>query len=137
MYYVICRDLGPAFIGRIAEAADAAGPAEEQALLDAFTEPLMKEMPEFSRDRAVDSILLMFRCDKTILKETAELMSMPGESLLRIAPVLLAAGLDMDAAKAARSVQYGVELCADWRPHLDEISQAIAGKMKTLRLIGE
>jgi hypothetical protein len=137
MDYVICRDLGPAFIQRIADAADAAGPAEEQALIDAFTEPLMQKMPEFSRDRAVDSIRLMFRCDKSMLKQTAELMSMPAESLLRIAPILLAAGLDMDSAKAVRAVQYSIELCADWRPHLDEISQEIAAKMKTLHLIGE
>ncbi len=137
MDYVICRDLGPAFIRRIAEAADAVGPAEEQALIEAFTEPLMQEMPEFSRERAEDAIRLMFRCDKTLLKETAELMSMPCESLLRIAPVLLAAGLDMNAAKAVRAVQCAIELCADWRPHLDAISQEIAAKMKTLDLVGE
>ena len=137
MDYVICRDLGPGFIHRIAEAADAAGPAEEQALVDAFTEPLMQKMPEFSRDQAVDAIRLMFQCDKILLKGTAELMSLPDKSLLSSAPLLLAAGSGMDIAKAGRCVQRSIDLCADWRANLDAQSREIATQMRALHLINE
>ena len=135
--YVICRDLGSAFIHRIAEAADAVGPAEEQALIDAFAEPLSQEVPELTRDRAADSIRMMFQCDKTFLKGMAELMALPGTSLLATAPVLLAAGLNMNPALASRCVQRAVELCADWRVHLDEISREIAAHMQLLHRIGK
>ena len=137
MDYVICRDLGPTYIRRIAEAADAAGPAEEQALVDAFTEPLMQKMPEFSRDQAVDAIRLMFQCDKILLKGTAELMSLPDKSLLSSAPLLLAAGSGMDIAKAGRCVQRSIDLCADWRANLDAQSREIATQMRALHLINE
>lgn len=135
MDYVICRDMGAPFIRRIAEAAEAAGPNEEQALIDGFAEPLLKDMPAFNRDRAEESLRLMFRCDKAMLKGTAELMTMPNDSLLRIAPVLLAAGTGIDSAKAERTVQYGIALCTDWRPQLDQIARAIAAKMAELQLI--
>ena len=135
--YVICRDLGPAFIQRISEAAEAVGLAEEQALVDAFAEPLSQEAPGLTRDQAADSIRMMFQCDKTFLKGMAELMSLPGTSLLATAPVLLAAGLNMKTTQANQCVQRAVELCADWRVHLDEISREIAAKMRSLRLINE
>jgi len=136
MDYVICRDLGLAFVHRIAEAANAAGAQEEQMLIDAFTQPLMDKMPELGREQAVDLIRSIFRCDAAFLRQTAELMTMPSESLMRIAPTLLAAGSGIDMAKAAQCVQRGVELCADWRGHLDEISKQMAEKMQSLGLLG-
>jgi hypothetical protein len=137
MDFVICRDLDAAFAARIVEAADAVGETEEHALVDAFAEPLTKEMPELSHDQATDAIRMMFQCDKLFLKRMGELSAMPAELFIDAAPRLLAAGSGMDVTKARRCVQRGIELCADWRAHLDEQSREIAAKMRALGLIAE
>jgi hypothetical protein len=137
MDYVICRDLGAPFIQRIAEAADAAGPCEEQAVVDAFTEPLMQTTPEFSREHIVEMIRAMFQCDKCFLKQLTQVMSFPDESLRRLGRLIIPVSAGTEMAKTDHCLQRAIELCADWRVHLDEIAHEIGDKMRSLHLIAE
>jgi hypothetical protein len=127
--YVVCRDLGPAFMQKLIDACDAVGPAEEQALVAAFAKPVSEKMPEFTEIAAARVLGVMFEGDKYFLKRTAEFMCLPDKTLVGIAPLLFSAGFNMDMDRAGRLVRRAVELCGDWRPHIDDIAREIATKM--------
>jgi hypothetical protein len=129
MDYVVCRDMGPAFMRKVIDACDAVGPAEEEAVVSAFARPVSEKMPEFSEGAAANVLRVMFQGDRYFLKRTAEFMCLPDKTLMGIAPLLFSAGFNMDIARAGRLVQRAVELCGDWRPHLDDIAREIAAKM--------
>jgi len=131
MDFVVCRDMGPGFVRAMVEAASSVGPEEEQALVSAFAGPLAHEMPGLGQAEAEQWLRIMFESDQEALKQTAELTLQVGDSLLDGAPSLLTIAFDMDIAKARRCVQRVVELCADWRVHLDSIAGEVAARMKT------
>lgn len=137
MDYVVARDLGPTFIARVAAAADAAGPNEEYDLVQAYTARVMQAIPQCSREQAAGAIRALFHSMKLFLANVAVLLSLPDRSLQHIGPTLLAAGLNMSMAQAAKSFDRAVCLCADWREHVDQISQDIAGEFRTFRFLCE
>jgi len=130
MDVVICRDLGEPFITRVKQAIESAGPAEEQAVVDAFTIPLSQKVPELSPERTQTLLRTMFQCDKRTLRATANLLSLRFESLTQLAPALLAPAFHINMAKAEQCTRRAFELCTGWRPNLDAQAQAIAAHTK-------
>jgi hypothetical protein len=129
MDYVICRDRGPRFTARIAEAATAAGADDEQAMVDAFAEPLRERAKELTSVRAQWALRTMFRCDKILLRYLASCMSLPDTFLHDAGVYVLGHKFHMEPSKTEACVNRAFELCADWQPNLDAISEAIAAEM--------
>ena len=126
MDYVICRDLGLEFSRDIIEAIESVGPVEEQALVDAFTEPLCEKVKNLSPARAERIIRSAFHLDRFLLRILTSFMALPDKVRLDIGIPLVAGHFDMDAEKMEHCIERGIELCSDWRMHLDPISDAIA-----------
>lgn len=115
--YVIARDTGEAFVRQIAAAADSGDAREAEMLVAAFAEP-----PGEARNETADTIRRCFQCHRLFLRQLADGLLMPDEAqrmLLRLA-------MPPKAGDADRSLQRAVELCADWRAHLNRMAEEIA-----------
>ncbi len=133
--YVICRDMGRAFVRRILDAVNAAGPAEEQALVDAYAGPLMERMPELTREKAETTLRKAFQCERVALRCTACFMLVSDKVQRALAPYMISLGTGVRFAIAGNCTQRGIELCADWRPNLDQIAREMGAKMRELKLL--
>jgi hypothetical protein len=133
--YVICRDMGREFVRKILDAVNAVGPAEEQALVDAYTGPLMERMPELTREKAEMTIRKAFQCEKAALKCTACFMLTSDKYQSALGPYMIWLGTGIPFAIAGKCTQRGIELCADWRPNLDQIAREMGVKMRELKYL--
>lgn len=133
--YVICRDLGPSFVRKILDAVKAVGPAEEQALVDAYAGPLMERMPELTREKAEMTLRKAFRCERVALRCTACFMLVSDKVQRALAPYMIALGAGIRFAIAGTCTERGIELCADWRPNLDQIAREMGAKMRELSFL--
>lgn len=133
--YVICRDLGRPFVQKILDAVNAVGPAEEQALVDAYAGPLMERMPELTRERAEKTLRKAFQCEKVALRFTAAFMLLSDKVQRALWPYMISLGVDIKIATAEKCTQRGIELCADWRPNLDQIAREMGAKMREIKLL--
>jgi hypothetical protein len=113
----------------------AVGPAEEQALVDAYTGPLMERMPELTRERAEKTIRKAFQCEKVALKCTACFMLLSDKVQRALWPYMISMGADISFANAGNCTRRGIELCADWRPNLDQIAREMGAKMRELKFL--
>jgi hypothetical protein len=133
--YVICRDMGRAFVRKILDAVNAVGPAEEQALVDAYTGPLMERMPELTREKAEKTLRKAFQCEKAALKCTACFMLTSDKYQRAFAPYMIWLGTGIPFAVSGDCTRRGIELCADWRPSLDQIAREMGAKMRELKFM--
>ena len=133
--YVICRDLGRPFVRKILDAVAAVGPAEEQALVDAYAGPLMEQMPELTRERAETTLRKAFQCERVALRCTACFMLLPDKVQSTLWPYMISLGADIRFAIAGNCTQRGIELCTDWRPNLDKIALEMGAKMRELKFL--
>ena len=133
--YVICRDLGREFVRKILDAINAVGPAEEQAMVDAYAGPLMERMPELTREKAEKSIRRAFQCEKAALRCTACFMLLPDAVQRALWPRMISLGVDLSSTTGEKCTQRGIELCADWQPNLAQIAREMGAKMRELKYI--
>ena len=133
--YVICRDLGRPFVKKILDAVNAAGPAEEQALVDAYAGPFMERVPELTREQAEKSIRKAFQCEKAALRFTAAFMLLSDKLQRTLWPYMISLGVDISFATGEKCTQRGIELCADWQPNLAQIAREMAAKMRELKFL--
>ncbi len=135
MDYVICRDMGRGFVRKLLDAVNAAGPAEEQALVDAYAVPLTERMPELTREKAEMAIRRAFRFEKTALKWTACFMLTSDKYQRALAPCMISLGTGIRFAVAGECTRRGIALCADWRTNLDRIALEMGDKMRELKYL--
>ena len=133
--YVVCRDMGREFVRKILDAVNAAGPAEEQALVDAYTGPFMERMPELTREKAEMTIRKAFRCEKAALKCTACFMLTSDKYQRAFAPYMIWLGTGIPFDIAGTCTRRGIELCAGWRANLDQIAREMGAKMRELKYL--
>jgi len=133
--YVICRDLGREFTRKILTAANAAGPAEEQALVDAYTGPYMERMQGLTREQAESAIRRAFRCEKAALQWTACFMLTSDKYQRAFAPYMIWLGTGIPYDISGACTERAIALCADWKPNLDQIAREMADKMRELKYL--
>ncbi len=133
--YVICRDLGRPFVRKILDAVNDVGPAEEQALVDAYTGPLMERMPQLTREKAEKTLRKAFQCERAALKCTACFMLVSDKVQQALAPYMIALGAGIGFSISGECTERGIELCADWKPSLDQIALEMGAKMRELKFV--
>ncbi|MFP4501715.1 MAG: hypothetical protein ACLFTT_11995 [Candidatus Hydrogenedentota bacterium] len=111
--YLVRMDHGPAFAARIARVASQVGTRPEEALVDAYTEPLRARVPRLTEAEAAYHIRRATQAFRSLATLYGEQMQQEDEAITAAIPALLAGHLDTDTPAARMYFERTVELCED------------------------
>lgn len=121
----IALDCGPELGRALMDSARGVGPEQEQAIVDAFAAPLAERVPELRPGEAESILRWSFRAHKALMQAFAIQLMQDRAYMLRLGAPLLAYHLKCDTPTARNYLETALELCADWREPMNEITENV------------
>lgn len=130
--YMIRKDLGPEWGSLLAKSVDAAGAPEEQAIADAFAQPLSERVPGLSVSDADSALRRMFRKHRIVTRFYGQQLALQDDAYVRavLAQALMAA-LTVDPEMAEAYITRAEEMCADYQVELDRIAGEVRAEIES------
>lgn len=121
--------MGPSFGSLIASAAEASGPAHEEAMVDAFADPLAAQIEGLSLEEAARKIRFTVKSHRMATITFGRQLEKGREEIFEAIPIVLAFYFGCDKEMATGYFQRGMEITADFEVEFDRICTEIKGLM--------
>jgi len=130
--YLIRRDQGPEWGTLLAKSVDAVGRPEEQAIVDAFAQPLSERVPGLSVSDADSALRRMFQQHRLVTRFYGQQLALQDEAYVRAILVqVLMAALGTDQETTETYVTRAEGMCADYQAELDRIAGEVKAEIES------